>query len=168
MVDSQIRKSHKILGMRMHQKVLLLLLLLLLHLVFLLLLLSLTNLLLLWESADVISVFLNDIQNEAFEPNTPPYLQPKDNFFRKLLPLQIVSDRGAIIIGNSNLPTILVAEFKRVEGTYEACRVSVSFRIVVLENTFSLTTYPNSFSRDLISTTTRLHYHSIFRNLKSR
>jgi hypothetical protein len=39
--------------------------------------------------------------------------------------LTIVSDKGAIVLGNPNLATILVAEYRSMDGTYEACRVRV-------------------------------------------
>lgn len=38
--------------------------------------------------------------------------------FKDLLPISIEVEKGAIICGNSSTPNLLVAEYKKAEGTY--------------------------------------------------
>ena len=38
--------------------------------------------------------------------------------FKDLLPISMEVEKGAIICGNSSTPNLLVAEYKKAEGTY--------------------------------------------------
>lgn len=46
------------------------------------------------------------------------------DWLREALPIDIKCKTGAIIMGNPSTPTILIAGFDRVSGTYAAVKVS--------------------------------------------
>lgn len=54
---------------------------------------------------------------EAFEAfvATSPYL--------KMLPIKVECSRGAVVMGNNNTPSILVAHFEKAQGTIDARKV---------------------------------------------
>ncbi|KAJ3089847.1 hypothetical protein HK102_005335 [Quaeritorhiza haematococci] len=43
----------------------------------------------------------------------------KDKLFRRILPIEIVSTAGAVMLGNPDLPTLLVVSYKEANGIYE-------------------------------------------------
>ncbi|KAF9193555.1 hypothetical protein BGZ50_007333 [Haplosporangium sp. Z 11] len=49
-----------------------------------------------------------------------------DNWFRRCLPLKIVCETGAIIMGNAHLPSLLVASFPLAHGMYSATKARSS------------------------------------------
>lgn len=49
---------------------------------------------------------------------------PADNWFRRCLPVKIVCETGAIIMGNVHLPSLLVASFPLANGMYSAAKVN--------------------------------------------
>ncbi|RIA94532.1 hypothetical protein C1645_873391 [Glomus cerebriforme] len=50
----------------------------------------------------------------------PEIIYSEESFFQKLLPIQIDLERGAIIFGNTNTPSLLVVEFSQASGIYAA------------------------------------------------
>lgn len=50
------------------------------------------------------------------------------NWARDLLPLEIIVDTGAVVVGSDSTPTVTIAEFKNGIGTYEATEVGVVWR----------------------------------------
>lgn len=48
--------------------------------------------------------------------------------FKDLLPISMEVEKGAIICGNASTPNLLVAEYKKAEGTYGV--VPVNFRFL--------------------------------------
>ena len=54
----------------------------------------------------------------------------KDKMFRDFLPIEIVGDTGAVIIGNPETPSLLITHYKSMSGTYEV--VQVTSNIVTL------------------------------------
>ncbi|KAJ3382647.1 hypothetical protein HDU92_004650 [Lobulomyces angularis] len=61
---------------------------------------------------------------ETLAENFLPHVNKhaKHRFLRDVLPVHIVSDEGAIILGNSDLPTILTMSYKKLDGIYGTCR----------------------------------------------
>ncbi|TPX35158.1 hypothetical protein SeMB42_g07226 [Synchytrium endobioticum] len=57
-------------------------------------------------------------------PNTAdlPHNSAKDAILRALLPLELVSSRGAVMIGNPDLPNILTISYHDAKGTYEIAK----------------------------------------------
>ena len=47
----------------------------------------------------------------------------KDKTFRDFLPIEIVGDTGAVVIGNPETPSLLVAHYKSMSGIYEVVQV---------------------------------------------
>lgn len=50
----------------------------------------------------------------------------KDKSFRNLLPIEFVGNTGAIVIGNSDIPSMLIAQYKSIVGTFETSAASTS------------------------------------------
>lgn len=47
--------------------------------------------------------------------------------FKDLLPISMEVEKGAIICGNASTPNLLVAEYKKAEGTYGVVPVNFQF-----------------------------------------
>lgn len=47
--------------------------------------------------------------------------------FKDLLPISMEVEKGAIICGNASTPNLLVAEYKKAEGTYGVVPVNLQF-----------------------------------------
>ena len=47
--------------------------------------------------------------------------------FKDLLPISMEVEKGAIICGNASAPNLLVAEYKKAEGTYGVVPVNLQF-----------------------------------------
>ncbi|KAI7829028.1 hypothetical protein BC939DRAFT_40483 [Gamsiella multidivaricata] len=52
--------------------------------------------------------------------------EPADSWFRRCLPVKIVCETGAIIMGNAHLPSLLVASFPSAHGMYSATKTRSS------------------------------------------
>lgn len=44
--------------------------------------------------------------------------------YLQMLPIKVECSRGAVVMGNNNTPSILVAHFEKAQGTVEARKVS--------------------------------------------
>ncbi|KAF9302036.1 hypothetical protein BGZ74_005928 [Mortierella antarctica] len=58
-----------------------------------------------------------DMDNTTITPDTPA-----DNWFRRCLPVKIVCETGAIIMGNAHLPSLLVTSFPLANSMYSAAK----------------------------------------------
>ncbi|KAF8951432.1 hypothetical protein BGZ52_011844, partial [Haplosporangium bisporale] len=78
-----------------------------------------------------------DMDNTVVTPDSPA-----DNWFRRCLPVKIVCETGAIIMGNAHLPSLLVASFPLANGMYSAAksRSSLDLYKTVLLVTFETPT----------------------------
>ncbi|KAF9388519.1 hypothetical protein CPB97_000885 [Podila verticillata] len=78
-----------------------------------------------------------DMDNTVVTPDSPA-----DNWFRRCLPVKIVCETGAIIMGNVHLPSLLVASFPLANGMYSAAksRSSLDLYKTVLLVTFETPT----------------------------
>ncbi|KAF9358563.1 hypothetical protein BGX26_001452 [Mortierella sp. AD094] len=66
-----------------------------------------------------------DIANPSVSVNMENEIQeeePEDSWFRRCLPVKIVCETGAIIMGNAHLPSLLVASFPSAHGMYSATK----------------------------------------------
>ncbi|RKO93139.1 hypothetical protein BDK51DRAFT_33607, partial [Blyttiomyces helicus] len=48
--------------------------------------------------------------------------EDKDRGFRKMLPIEITGTQGSIILGNPDLPSILIFYYKEANGTYDSVK----------------------------------------------
>ena len=53
------------------------------------------------------------------------------SFFRRLLPIQIDCERGAIIVGNPYVQPVLVTEFAQASGIYAALKVIIDLLLAI-------------------------------------
>jgi hypothetical protein len=53
-------------------------------------------------------------------------LTTADKIYLDALPIEFKCDKGAIVMGNANTPTVMVAQFQRGSGTYSASAVRKS------------------------------------------
>ena len=53
------------------------------------------------------------------------------SFFRRLLPIQIDCEQGAIIVGNPYVPSVLVTEFAQASGIYAALKVIIDLLLAI-------------------------------------
>ncbi|CAI2166079.1 15533_t:CDS:2 [Funneliformis geosporum] len=67
------------------------------------------------NEAEDITVNLNDSDTGEMDFS-------EESFFQKLLPIEIDLERGSIIFGNANTPSLLVAEFSQASGIYAAVK----------------------------------------------
>ncbi|KAI9188802.1 Macrophage colony-stimulating factor 1 receptor [Blastocladiella emersonii ATCC 22665] len=58
---------------------------------------------------------LGDGKTAPTAARPPP---PADSWFRQLFPIEIVSGKGCIVVGNPQLPTVLVLDWKKANGSY--------------------------------------------------
>ncbi|KAG9285770.1 hypothetical protein G9A89_013195 [Geosiphon pyriformis] len=76
------------------------------------------------NSSGIIQSNREDFTVELNESEINDASESKNSFFRRILPIQLDCDHGAIIAGNSNVPSILVVEFGRANGIYSAVKIS--------------------------------------------
>ncbi|KAF9403909.1 hypothetical protein BGX21_007478 [Mortierella sp. AD011] len=71
-----------------------------------------------------------DIANPSVSVNMENEIQEEeesdDSWFRRCLPVKIVCETGAIIMGNAHLPSLLVASFPSAHGMYSATKTRSS------------------------------------------
>lgn len=72
-----------------------------------------------------------------------------DTAFLSMLPIKVLVNRGAVVMGNNNTPSILVAHFERADAAIDATRVCSLFSrykyMFLLGPGFIILLYPSSY-----------------------
>lgn len=58
-----------------------------------------------------------------------PKASEQDTAFLSMLPIKVLANKGAVVMGNNNTPSILVAHFERADAIIDATRVCSIFNI---------------------------------------
>ncbi|CAB4400532.1 unnamed protein product [Rhizophagus irregularis] len=72
------------------------------------------------NSSNVAQSEAEDIVVNLDGNDIPEINYSEESFFQRLLPIRIDLERGAIVFGNTNTPSLLIAEFSQASGIYAA------------------------------------------------